>query len=137
MSQPGEQVSLLEGPGPRTAPQGQELGGKALASPPVGNPLHHPKCASTDTGIRQRTEDILDNWDTAKGSVSLHSCRLTADLGNRIHQKSLYLPPYLLMDVIHREQLPPLPKLHLPLLRLQWTCRKEDHGHAVTGSPDR
>lgn len=69
VGQPGEQISLLEGPGPRTAPQGQELGGKALTSPPVGNPLHHPICTSTDTGRRQRTEAILDNWDTAKGSV--------------------------------------------------------------------
>lgn len=43
MGQTGQQVPLLEGPGPHAAPQRQELGSKHFSCPSVDYTLHYPE----------------------------------------------------------------------------------------------
>lgn len=43
VSQTGQQVPLLEGPGPSAAPQRKKLGGKHLTCSSVNYTLHHPE----------------------------------------------------------------------------------------------
>lgn len=60
VSQTGEQVSLLEGPGPRAAPQGQELGSKHFSGPSVDYTLHDAKSSPGRRKKRRRNKKKVE-----------------------------------------------------------------------------
>lgn len=66
MSEAGQQVPLLEGPGASAATQGQELGSKYLTCPSVDYTLYHPECSpktQKDEGARSKShETSLAAW---------------------------------------------------------------------------
>lgn len=116
------------------------LRGRNLAAKPSPVLLWVTRFTTPNVPLQTRGEEEEDGThlsllERSQRERHLHSCSLTDCCSAKYDtQLNVYLPPNLLMDVIHRQQLPPLPKLHLSLLRLQWTYRKEDQDHAVTCS---